>query len=42
MPKPSPVPVYRSELAEGSKRTMRFALATACKFMGGKDPDTFR
>ena len=23
--KPSPVPVYLSELAEGSKRTMRFA-----------------
>src|SRR5579862_3709483 len=37
----SPVPVYLSELAEGSKRTMRFALATACRFLGGSDPENF-
>src|SRR5579862_315360 len=39
--KPSPVPVYLSELAEGSKRTMRLALTTACRFLGGRDPETF-
>jgi hypothetical protein len=38
-----PVAMYLSELSEGSRRTMRFALATAAKFFGdrGGDPDTF-
>jgi len=36
-----PVAVYLSELSEGSKRTMRFALATACRFFGGTDPERF-
>ena len=40
-PRPSPVTMYLSELAEGSKRTMRFGLTTACTFMGGSDPDRF-
>src|ERR1051325_8200848 len=39
--RPSPVTVYLSELAEGSKRTMRFGLTQACRFWGGTDPDTF-
>src|SRR5437868_3344720 len=40
-PKPGPVALYLSELAEGSKRTMRRSLAHACAFLGGSDPDTF-
>jgi hypothetical protein len=39
--KPSPVTVYLSELAEGSKRTMRHGLAHACAFWGGTNPDRF-
>ena len=39
--RPSPVSVYLSELAEGSKRTMRFGLSQACRFWGGAEPDTF-
>jgi hypothetical protein len=39
--RPSPIPVHLSELAEGSKRTMRFALTTACRFIGGTDPGRF-
>jgi integrase len=33
--------VYLAELAPGSRRTMAFALRTACEFMGGSDPQTF-
>ena len=36
-----PVAIYLSELSEGSRRTMRFALTTAAEFFGGSDPDTF-
>ena len=43
-PRPTlgPVALYLSELAEGSKRTMRRSLAHACAFLGGGAPDTFR
>src|SRR3982751_5470618 len=39
--KPGPVALYLSELAEGSKRTMRRSLIHACAFLGGSDPDAF-
>ncbi len=37
----SPVRVYLSELSPGSRRTMRFGLTTACRFLGGTDPERF-
>ena len=36
-PTTGPVAMYLSELSEGSRRTMRFALATAAGFFGGSD-----
>jgi integrase len=38
---PTPVALYLSELAEGSRRTMLRGLKTACEFLGGADPSTF-
>src|SRR5262245_39067304 len=42
MQRPGPVAVYLSELSEGSRPTMRKALATAAAFLGGRDPERFR
>jgi integrase len=33
--------VYLAELSPGSRRTMTFALRTACRFLGGSDPENF-
>ena len=44
MPRPSrpdPVALYLAELSPGSRRTMRFGLGVACRFFGGRDPDSF-
>jgi hypothetical protein len=40
-PRPDPVALYLSELAEGSRRTMLRGLRTACEFLGGSDPSRF-
>ena len=39
--RPGPVAMYLSELSEGSRRTKRFGLAQACRFLGGNDPERF-
>ena len=41
LPRANPVALYLAELSPGSRRTMRFGLGVACRFFGGRDPDSF-